>query len=158
MIHVARQVGKSTGCATLRYGLRSQLFESRRYPMRRIQALVLLIAVLSSPILAFAEAIHQPTACCCCGSLCPMHKPGSVRQGPHGEPLCGGATGRNEQCNMAVCNRQSLHDGILQPAPKGVLPLIRVLLLPENVPISAVSEYRREPSRFILPLEQPPRF
>jgi hypothetical protein len=57
---------------------------------------------------------------------------------------------------MSTCDPHS-DNGILQSTPEAVLPLIEVLLVPENERISVVSEYTKEPSRLILPPDQPPR-
>ena len=136
--------------------LRPKLFGSRTYQMRHIQAFMLLATMLSSPLLGFAEAISQSSDCCCCGTFCPMHKSGSSRRGPDGKPLCGGARGGGQQCNMAACN-QHADSGILQLAPEAILSDVEALLLPGPARMSSVIIYAKEPSRFILPLEKPPR-
>src|ERR1700733_2911883 len=117
--------------------------------MRRIRALLLLATILSSPIVAFAEAIPQSTGCCCSGTMCPMHKSGSSRQGPQGKPICGVTKGIAEECQMSTCDPHS-DSRVLRSAPEAVFPLLGVWLLPEKVRISVVSEYRKEPSRFVL--------
>ena len=124
--------------------------------MRRVQAFVLLSTILFSPILAFAAAIPYSTACCCSGTLCPMHKNHPSRQGPHGKSLCGATEGHSQECKITCCNQYS-DNGILQTAPEAVLPFLPGLLLPGNGRISGVTAYAKEPSRFVLPPEQPPR-
>lgn len=124
--------------------------------MRRIQGLVLLAAMFSSPILALAEAIPQLTACCCSGTLCPMHKGGSSREVPRGESPFGTSKGTSQECKMSTCNPHS-DSGILQSAPEAVLPLVQGLLLPGSMRISGIAAYARKPLRFVLPLEKPPR-
>ena len=124
--------------------------------MRRIQAFVLLATMLSSPLLGFAEAISQSSDCCCCGTVCPMHKSGSSQRGRDGKPLCDSARGDSQQCNMAACNQRA-NSAILQLAPEAILSDVEVLLLPGTVRMSGVIISAKEPSRFILPLEKPPR-
>jgi hypothetical protein len=57
---------------------------------------------------------------------------------------------------MSTCNPDS-NNGILQSAPEAVLPLSQDLLLPESVRVSSLTVNAKEPSRFVVPPEQPPR-
>ncbi len=131
-------------------------FGSRNLAMRRVHALFLFVSMMANPIAAMASAILQPsTSCCCCGAMCPMHRP-SHSQDTHGRKLCGGKNESSQPCNMGICNCNHRSEfGILFFVEAVLAQHHVVSILQTRFP--GLSSYTAEPARSVLPPEQPPR-
>ena len=131
-------------------------FSSRNLTMRRVHALFLFIAMMANPIAAMASAILQPSTCCCCGEMCPMHRP-SHSQDTHGRKLCGGKSESSQPCNMGICNCNHRSDFGILFFVEAVLTQHQVVSILQQTPFPGLSAYTAEPARTMLPPEQPPR-
>ena len=126
--------------------------------MRRVYSLVLLLALMGTPITAMGAAIFSGCAnCCCSGTMCPMHKKAQP-QGKHGK-LCGGDSAPMQQCCccMNSCNQQP-DLGILAMSSQAVLGHSLAISVPQRTQEFAALFSDVEPFRTVRPPEQPPRF
>ena len=126
--------------------------------MRRVYSLVLLLALISTPLTAMGGALFSSCASCCCsGTMCPMHK-NAQPQKQHGK-LCGGdsAPMQNCCCCMNSCNQQP-DLGILAMASQAVLHHSLAISVPQRTQEIAAVFSIVEPFRTVRPPEQPPRF
>jgi hypothetical protein len=126
--------------------------------MRRVHAFFLFIAMMANPIAAMASAISQPsTSCCCCGEMCPMHRP-SHSQDKQGKKLCGGGKSESSQpCNMGICNCNHRSDFGILFFVEAVLTQHHVVSILQQTRFPGLNSYNAEPARSVLPPEQPPR-
>ena len=125
--------------------------------MRRLYSLVLLVALISTPLTAVGAALFSNSgSCCCCGTMCPMHMR-SQQEKQRGK-LCGGDLVPMRQCcsGMSGCNQQS-DLGVLASSSQAILDFSVSVSVPQRTQELASAFSVSEPYRTIIPPKQPPR-
>jgi hypothetical protein len=129
--------------------------------MRRLQALLLLSALLTTPVGTLAVSIFPASDCCCsghrCGAMCPMHRNHNSHSTSPKQSLGGAAPESESRCSISCnCNNEP-EKVILIPALEAVLQPIQGVPVPQNVRGVATTIFVIGSSGFASLPEQPPR-
>lgn len=143
------RAGRLTQCR--RFQSESNGFILRRI-VKRVQALLLLCALLFPAGGVLAAAVFPATASCCCGAMCPMHR---SQKSQHEKIPCQGGNSSPQTCMCAPVQQNQAF--LPQFSLKALLPsgltqfhllTVRVVVAPRIGPVLIC---------FTSPPDQPPR-
>jgi hypothetical protein len=120
--------------------------------MRRIKAILLLLALLAGPVAAVAGgALPEPD--CCSGTMCPMHN----QKSQSGKSSC--PSDRDSQTGQMRSCDHSPDAAVWQiaPAPEAILRVESAFVPPQQMRLAKIVQLAVPTLRFISPPDQPPR-
>lgn len=130
--------------------VRKSTCQYKKRAMRRIEAIVLLLALLAGPVAAVSGgAVPEPD--CCSGTMCPMHN----QKSQSGKSSCP-SDQNSPTCQLQSCDHQS-DAGVPQAAPQAILSSETGLALPQETRLAKIVYFAIRIPQFISPPDQPPR-
>ena len=125
--------------------------------MRRLQAFILLLALVAGTGSVLAQATYNPTPDCCADGMCPMHRAQHSHSTSQSKSNCGGASGAMNCCAASCSGRPESPKMILSSVLEAVLRPTLELPVPQDIRNSVFSAFEPASTGFFTSPEQPPR-
>lgn len=126
-------------------------------PMRRFQAMILLLALLASTGSVLAQSAFNSTPDCCSDGMCPMHRSQHSQSTSYSKSNCGEALGSMNCCAASCSGRSEVPKAIYSPVLEAVVQDAQALPMPQEGRGVATIVVAVRSSGFAPSPEQPPR-